>query len=269
MQDLLDQAAKNTTFSKIDLKSAYHQIPLHLKDMSFTAFEVNGRLFEFTRLPFGVTNAVAASKREMTAFVRRHNLKRTHPYLDDVIIGGRSEEEHQENLKNFLKAAEVQGLTLNKAKCVFGSKTVPMLGHIVGTTQSGLQTTQIRLLLCSQHRNNWPFRSIKLLGWLSQLSRKKLPLPYSGCPGQTSLLFSKPMHPEPVSERHSLKATNLSVSSRELFKHSEMAYSVVEREAIAISEGFRRFSDLLRTSRVLVRTDQKALWSYLDPTFPE
>ena len=42
-------------------------------------------------------------------------------------------------------------------------------------------------------------------------------------------------------------------------KHSEMAYSVVEREAMAILEGFRRFSDLLRTSRVLVRTDKKAL----------
>ena len=42
-------------------------------------------------------------------------------------------------------------------------------------------------------------------------------------------------------------------------EHSEMAYSVVEREAMAILEGFRRFSDLLRTSRVLVRTDQKAL----------
>ena len=68
MQNLLDQAAENTTFSKIDLKSAYHQIPLHHKDMSFTAFEVNGQLFEFTRLPFGVTNAVAAFQREMTEF---------------------------------------------------------------------------------------------------------------------------------------------------------------------------------------------------------
>ena len=98
MQDLLDQAAEKTIFSKIDLKSAYHQIPPHRKDMPFTAYERNGRFLEFTRLPFGVTNAVAAFQREMTAFVRRHNLKRTHPYLDDLIIGGRSEEEHQENL---------------------------------------------------------------------------------------------------------------------------------------------------------------------------
>ena len=147
MQDLLDQAAENTTFSKIDLKSAYHQIPLHRKDMSFTAFEVNGRLFEFTRLPFGVTNAVATFQREMTAFVRLHNLKRLHPYLDDVIIGGRSEEEHQENLKNFLKAAEIEGLTLNKAKCVFGCKTVPMLGHIVGAGSKRPDPSRIKTLM--------------------------------------------------------------------------------------------------------------------------
>ena len=147
MQDLLDQAAENSIFSKIDLKSAYHQIPLHGKDMSFTAFEVNGQLFEFTRFPLGVTNAVAAIQREMRAFVRRHNLKRTHPYLDDVIIRGISKEVHQEILKNFLKAAQIEGLTLNKGKCVFGCKTVPMLGHIVGAGSKHPNPSRIKTLI--------------------------------------------------------------------------------------------------------------------------
>ena len=102
--------------------------------MPFTAFEANGRLFEFTRLPFGVTNAVAAFQREMTSFGSRHNLKRRHPYLDEVIIGGGSKKEHQENLRNFLKAAKSEGLTLNKAKCVFDCNTVPILDHIVGAS---------------------------------------------------------------------------------------------------------------------------------------
>ena len=91
-----------------------------------------------------VTNAVAAIQGEMTAFVRRHNLKRTHPYLDDVIIGGISEEEHQGNLDNFLKAAEVEGLTLNKTKCVFDCKIVPMLGHIVGAGSKRANPSQIK-----------------------------------------------------------------------------------------------------------------------------
>ena len=113
MQDLLDQPAENTVFSKLNLKSAYHQIPLQRKDMPFTACEVIGRLFEFTILSFGVTNAVSAIQRESTAFVRWYYLKRMHPYLDDVIIAGSSEQERQENLKHFLKAAKIEGLTLN------------------------------------------------------------------------------------------------------------------------------------------------------------
>ena len=131
MQDLHDQAAEKHFFPKTDLKSAYRQIPLHRKDIPFTAFQVIRRLFDFTS-PFVFTNNVAEFQREMTAFLRRHNMKRTHPFLDDVIIGVRSEEENQENLKNFLEAAEIEGLTLNKAKCVFGCKTVSMMGHIVG-----------------------------------------------------------------------------------------------------------------------------------------
>ena len=85
------------------------------------------------------------------------------------------------------------------------------------TSQSGLQITQIRLPLYSQHRNHWHFRSIKLLDWLSQHSRRKLHLLYSGFPGQPSPSFSRLRRPEPVSERHSVKAANLSASSREFW----------------------------------------------------
>ena len=172
MQDVLDQAAENTTFSKIDLKSAYHQIPLHRKDMSFNEFEVNGRLFEFTRLPFSVTNAVAAFQQEMTAFVRRHNLKRTRPYLDDVIIGGRSEEEHQENLKNFLKAAETE----------VPIKTVPMLGHFVGAGSKRTDPSRIKTLMDFLIPEN-SSQLKRLLGffaynakWIADYSNKVAPL---------------------------------------------------------------------------------------------
>ena len=65
MQELLDKAAQNTVFSKIDLKSAYHQVPIKEEDRPFTAFEACGQLFEFTKLPFGLTNAVSVFQREM------------------------------------------------------------------------------------------------------------------------------------------------------------------------------------------------------------
>ena len=83
----------------------------------------------------------------MTAFMRRLNLKWTLSYLHDVIIGGRFEEEYQENLKNFLKAAEIEGLTLNKANCVFACTIVPMLRHIVGAESERHDPSRIKTLM--------------------------------------------------------------------------------------------------------------------------
>ena len=241
MKDLLDQAAENATFSKIDLKSAYHHIPLHRKDMSFTAFELNGRLFEFTRLPFGVTNAVVAFQREMIAFIRRHNLKRTHPYLDDAIIGGRSEEEHQENLKNFLKAAEIEGLTLNKAKCVFGCETVPMLGHIVGAWSKRPDPSRIKTLMGFPIPEN--------SSQLKRAAQKQLAFPLNQASRLAIATLKKeiasavlwlPRANEPLVLQTDASGTGIGATltqndkpvgffSRTL-KHSEMAYSVVERK---------------------------------------
>ena len=263
--------------------------------MSFTAFEVNGRLFEFTRLPFGVTNAVAAFQREMTAFVRRHNLKRTHPYLNDVIIGGRSrsEEEHQEHLKNFLKADEIEGRTLIKARCIFGCKTVPMLGHIVGAGFKRLDPSRIKTLMDFPIPEN-SSQLKRFLGFFAYnakciadysnkvapmlATQKQLAFPLNQASRLAIATLRKevasvalwlPRANEPLVLQTDASGTSIGATltqsdkpvgffSRTL-KHSEMAYSVVEREAMAILEGFRCFSDLLRTSRVLVCTDQKAL----------
>ena len=57
--DLINKIAKGRVFSALDLKSAYHQIHLHEKDQEFTAFEVCGKLFQYRRLPFGVTNGIS------------------------------------------------------------------------------------------------------------------------------------------------------------------------------------------------------------------
>ena len=299
MHDLLDQAAENTVFSKIDLKSAYHRIPLHRKDMSFTTFEVNGRLFEFTRLLYGITNTVAAFQREMTAVVRRHFLRRTHTYLDDVIIGGRSEEETQENLKNFVKAAETEGLTLSKAKCVIGCETVPMLGHIVGTGSKRPNPSQIEdsdaipyprklvpvetpigffaynakwiadysnkvaPLLTAEKRLTFPLNEVSRLAIATLKKEVATAVPW--LPRANELLvLQTDASGTGIGATLSQGDKLVGFFSRTL-KHSEIANSVVEREAMAILEGFRRFSVLLRASRVLVRIDQRTLLFIFGP----
>ena len=93
-------------FSTIDQRSAYHQVPLKEKDKQYTAFEACNKLYQFTRLPFGVTNGVACFQCEMMKFIEQKNLSAVFPYLDNITICGKNQEEHDANLEKFLAAAK-------------------------------------------------------------------------------------------------------------------------------------------------------------------
>ena len=88
IEQLLNKAASYRYFSKTDLKSAYHQIPIHVEDRPFTAFQVGKKLYQCNRLPFGKTNAVPAFQRIMDSFIGRNKLKGAGAYVDDIYIGG-------------------------------------------------------------------------------------------------------------------------------------------------------------------------------------
>ena len=63
MEELVNKVAQDKFYSTIDLRSAYHQIPIAAEDRMFTSFEACGRLYQYKRLPFGVTNRVSAFQR--------------------------------------------------------------------------------------------------------------------------------------------------------------------------------------------------------------
>ena len=69
IDEMVNNLAQCKVFSTFDLKSAYHQVPIKESDRKFTGFEANGRLYQFCRIPFGVTNGVAAFQRAMDNFV--------------------------------------------------------------------------------------------------------------------------------------------------------------------------------------------------------
>jgi hypothetical protein len=87
IDELINQIAQYMIFSTIDLRSAYHQVPLKNDDKTYTAFEARGCLYQFTRLPVGVTNGVACFQREMVRFVQEKELKATFPFLDRPTLG--------------------------------------------------------------------------------------------------------------------------------------------------------------------------------------
>ena len=117
IDDLVNEIAKYRYFSVIDMSQAYYQIPIIPSERPYTAFQAGNKLFQFTRIPMGVTNGVAAFQRAINEFINMNNLKGIYAYLDDLTVCGQTKEDHDRNL--FLKAADKYNLTLNKEKSKF------------------------------------------------------------------------------------------------------------------------------------------------------
>ncbi|KRZ44323.1 Retrovirus-related Pol polyprotein from transposon 17.6 [Trichinella pseudospiralis] len=110
-------------------KSAYHQIPIPNDEKLYTAFEADGSLYQFTRIPFGVTNDVACFQRVINSFIKKEKLKGVVAYLDDVTVCGMSQDDHDKNLEQFLSAAKRWNFTFNTDKCSFSTSKLRILGH--------------------------------------------------------------------------------------------------------------------------------------------
>ena len=131
IDETVNKIAQYRVFSTIDLKSAYHQVLLQEEDKQYTAFEANNTLYQFRRIPFGVTNGVAAFQRIMNDFISDECLHDTFAYLADVTICGKDQTQHDENLARFLDAAKRKNLVYNEQKYVFSTRALNILGSVV------------------------------------------------------------------------------------------------------------------------------------------
>ena len=130
--DLIESLSGNTFFTTLDLKSGYWQVPIHEDSKPKTAFVIPaGGHFHFKRMAFGLTNAVPTFQRLMMDVLNGLIGKKCLIYLDDVLVLGRSLEEHVNNLKDVSGAIQEAGLKLNGNKCVFAKPSVKYLGYII------------------------------------------------------------------------------------------------------------------------------------------
>ena len=128
LEDTVNEIAGYAIYSLVDMKSAYHQVPLSPEEKHYTGFEANGALYQFRRLCFGLTNAVAVFQRVMNNIIKNNNLKGVFAYLDDVICCGVDQADHDRNLRAFLDVVAKYRITLNKEKSVFNQKCIKALG---------------------------------------------------------------------------------------------------------------------------------------------
>ena len=118
-------------FSTLDLKSSYHQIPVAEQDREKTAFCCHAGLYEFNRLPSGISIAPSIFQRLISKVLNGIEGVYAVAYLDDICIYSKTFEDHLQHIENVIKRLEHANMVLKKTKCVFGRSHIEYLGHVI------------------------------------------------------------------------------------------------------------------------------------------
>ena len=137
IDDLFDHLQGAAWFSKIDLRSGYHQMRVKDDDVEKTAFRTRYGHYEFVVMPFGLTNAPAAFMDLMNRVLRPMLDRFVIVFIDDILVYSRTEEEHEVHLREVLETLRREKLYAKFSKCEFWLEEVQFLGHIVN--KEGIQ----------------------------------------------------------------------------------------------------------------------------------
>ncbi|GFV79415.1 retrovirus-related Pol polyprotein from transposon opus [Trichonephila clavipes] len=261
IEEVILKISKNKVFSKIDLQSAYHQIPIQDSERHYTAFEACGKLCQFLRVPFGVINGVACFQRVIDKIIEDEGFTLTCAFIDDVTVCGKDQKEHDDNLEKFMTVAKKYNLTLNEDKCTYSINSVHLLGYII---QDGMFA----------HYCRWIPRFSKKIRPL--LGKKQFPLSRDAVLTFNSLKDDVanaalatieddiPCRVETDSSDFAIGAT-LSQAGRPVaffsktLHASELRHSSPEKEAYAIVESLRHWRHFLMGKHFEVFSDQQAV----------
>ncbi|GJX60640.1 putative reverse transcriptase domain-containing protein, partial [Tanacetum coccineum] len=131
IDDLFDQLQGSSVYSKIDLRSGYHQLRVREEDISKTAFRTRYGHYEFQVMPFGLTNAPAVFMDLMNRVCKPYLDKFVIVFIDDILIYSKNKQEHEEHLKIILELLKKEELYAKFSKCEFWIPKVQFLGHVI------------------------------------------------------------------------------------------------------------------------------------------
>jgi hypothetical protein len=144
---LFDQLSGAKVFSKIDLRSGYHQIRIRPEDVPKTAFTTRYGLYEYLVMSFGLTNAPAHFMYLMNSVFMPELDKFVVVFIDDILIYSKTKEDHAEHLRIVLTRLREHQLYAKFSKCEFWLDTIPFLGHILYAEGVAVDPSKVKDIL--------------------------------------------------------------------------------------------------------------------------
>jgi hypothetical protein len=150
IEDLMDELGGAAVFSKLDLRSGYHQLRMQPGEEFKTAFKTHSGHFEYLVMPFGLTNAPSSFQALMNHVFQAFLRKFVIIFFDDILVYSSDLQEHVSHLDQVFKTIVANQLFLNFSKCHFASSKVEYLGHFI--SKEGVSTDPSKIKAVA----DWP-----------------------------------------------------------------------------------------------------------------
>ncbi|VDL77978.1 unnamed protein product [Nippostrongylus brasiliensis] len=274
-EDIFASLNGGTVFSQIDLSDAYLQIELTEEAKKKVVINTHRGLFQYNRLPFGIKTAPGIFQQIMNKMVS--GLRGVATYLDDILVCGRTEQEHKENLIALFRRIEEYGFKLRLEKCIFSKPEIRYLGFIkdrhgrrpnpekieaIKGMVEPKNVSQLRAFLgMKDNRWDWSSQHQKAFDGLkaalsSELNlahydpRQKIVVAADACDYGIGGVIS---HRYPDGSEKPIAHASRSLTS------AEKNYSQIEKEALALVFTVKKFHKYVFGRRFLLLTDHRPL----------